>query len=130
MTPKKVWIHLFSINRGCRIKWRHLCKGVNSSSECPDYDTKQSDCEALVTLKLWGKRSILLLPSFPGPLWSRVVALDRVLSMDQIELNWIILNWIAWNRTSNTEALGNAEYPFIAIVPWSTLEIELYYHFE
>ena len=29
------------------------------------------------------------LPSFPGPLWLRVVAPDRVLSMGQIELNCI-----------------------------------------
>ena len=32
------------------------------------------------------KRSSLL-PSLPGPLWSEVVAPDRLQSMDQIELN-------------------------------------------
>ena len=36
-----------------------------------------------------------LLPSLPCPLWPRVVALDRVLSMGRIELNCVlILNWI------------------------------------
>ena len=37
-------------------------------------------------LELWGKRSTHSLPSFLGSLWPRVVALDRVLSMGQIEL--------------------------------------------
>ena len=32
-----------------------------------------------------------LLPSLPGPLWSRVVAPDRVLSMGQIELNYVLM---------------------------------------
>ena len=40
------------------------------------------------------------LPLLPGPLWPGVVAFDRALSMDQIELNCeLILNWIAWNKT-------------------------------
>ena len=39
------------------------------------------------------------LPSLPGPLWPGVVALDRALSMGQIELNWVLmLKWIVWNR--------------------------------
>ena len=38
---------------------------------------------------LWGMQSTPLLPSFPGPLWPGVVACDRVLSMDQIELNFV-----------------------------------------
>ena len=34
------------------------------------------------------------------PLWPRVVAPDRALSMAQIELNCVLrLNWITWNRT-------------------------------
>ena len=37
-------------------------------------------------LELWGMRSTSSLPLLPGPLWSRLVAPDRVLSMDQIEL--------------------------------------------
>ena len=46
----------------------------------------QSDGEASVMLKLWGMRSNPLLPSLQGPFWPGVVALDRVLSMGQIEL--------------------------------------------
>ena len=48
-------------------------------------DSKLSDGEAPVMLELcwmWSNTSLLLLP---GPLWSAVVSLDRVLSMDQIE---------------------------------------------
>ena len=56
--------------------------------------------EAQVMLELWGMWNTLWLPSLPGPLWPRVVAPDRVLSMDQIELNYaLILNWIVWNKT-------------------------------
>ena len=54
--------------------------------EYPGYDTKQSNGEAPVMLELWRMRSTTLLPSLPGPLWPGVVAPERVLSMDQIEL--------------------------------------------
>ena len=41
------------------------------------------------------KYSLLLLP---GPLWPKVVAPDKVLSMCQIELNCeLMLNWIVRN---------------------------------
>ena len=42
-------------------------------------------------LGLWGMRSTPSLPSFPGPFRPGVIALDRVLSMDQIELNCILM---------------------------------------
>ena len=46
---------------------------------------------------MWSATS---LPLLPGPLWPGVVALDRVLSMGQIELNYVImLSWIVWNGT-------------------------------
>ena len=62
---------------------------------CPGYDTKQSDAEVPIMLELWGMQSTPLLPSLPGPLWPRVVILDIVLSMCQIELNGVLmLNWI------------------------------------
>ena len=62
--------------------------------------SKQSDEEASVMLKFWGMQSTPLLPSLPDAFWPPVVAPDRVLSMDQIELNCVLmLNWIAWNRT-------------------------------
>ena len=64
------------------------------------YDIKQSDGEASVMLALWGMRSTPSLTLFSGPLWPGVVLPDRVLSMSQIELNYVLmLNWIAWNGT-------------------------------
>ena len=38
----------------------------DSLSECPGYDTKQSDRETLVILELWEMWSTPLLPLFPG----------------------------------------------------------------
>ena len=61
----------------------------NIPNECPGYDTKYSDGEVPVMLKLWGMQSIPSLPSLQGPLWPRVKVLDFVLSMDQIELNCV-----------------------------------------
>ena len=51
-------------------------------------------------LELWGTQSTLSLHLLPGPLWPLVVALDRILSMGQIELNCVLmLNGIVRNRT-------------------------------
>ena len=75
-------------------------EGLDSPNEYPGYDTKQSEGEASVTLELWGTQSTSLLPLHPGPLWLGVVAPNRVLSMGQIELNWVLkLNWIVWYWT-------------------------------
>ena len=63
--------------------------GYNSPNECPVYDTKQSDGEVPLMLEQWGMWSTPPLPFLPGPLWPEVVALDRVLSMGQLELNCI-----------------------------------------
>ena len=68
-------------------------EGFNSK-ECPGYDTKQSDGEGLVVLELWRMQSTLSLSSLPDLPWSKVVAPDRVLSIGQRELNWIV-----WNRS-------------------------------
>ena len=38
-----------------------------------------------------GMQSTPLLSSLPGPLQTKVVALDKVLSMDQIELNCVLV---------------------------------------
>ena len=86
---------------GCRIHWPTLQRGKTPPpNECCGYDNKQSDGEAQLMLELWGMWSTLSLPSLPGPLWPGVVALDRVLSLGQIELNCeLMLNWIVWNRT-------------------------------
>ena len=62
--------------------------------------TKQSDGDVPVMLELWGMWSTPSLPSFLTLLWLGVVAPDRVLSMDQIELKCVLmLNWIVGNRT-------------------------------
>ena len=55
-------------------------------SECPAYDTKQSDGEAPVMLELWRMPSTPLLPLLPSLFWPRVEAPDRVLFMGQTEL--------------------------------------------
>ena len=56
--------------------------GAVEYTDCTSgYDTKQSDGEVLVMLKLWGMQSTPLLPSLPCPLWPGVVAPDRALSI-------------------------------------------------
>ena len=42
-------------------------------------------------LECGGMRSILSLPLLPGPLWPGMVAPDRALSMDYIELNCVLM---------------------------------------
>ena len=69
------------------IFWR----GVRLPNERPGYDTKQSDGEASVMLDFWGVWSTSSLPLLPGPLWLRMVAPDRLLSMGQIELNCVLM---------------------------------------
>ena len=41
-------------------------------------------------LELWGMGNTPLLPSLPGPHWPGVVAPDSILSMAQIELNFML----------------------------------------
>ena len=57
-----------------------------SPNECPGYDTKQSDGETPVMWELWEMQSTPSLPLLPAPLWAGIVAPDRTLSMDSIEL--------------------------------------------
>ena len=73
------------VGRGYRIHQLHLCRGIRLSNECPRYDIKQSDCEALEMEELWRMRSTSLLPLLPGPLWPGVVAsfLDKDLLLLQ-----------------------------------------------
>ena len=67
---------------------------------------KQSDGEVPVMLEFGGMRSTSSLPSLPDPLWPEVVDRNRVLSIDQIEINCVlILNWIARNRIDLTSKL-------------------------
>ena len=59
---------------------------------------KKSDVEAPVMLGLWGMQICLYWYCWPG-----VVAIDRILSMGQIELTCVLmLNWILWKRTGFT----------------------------
>ena len=72
---------------GIRIHQLYHCRGVRPThKDCPGYVTKQSYGEAHVILEFRGMQSSPSLPSLPGPLWSRVVASDRDLSMDEMEL--------------------------------------------
>ena len=81
-------------NNLCANKWLVFCpvgsgaveytdyRGVRPpTNECSIYDTKKSDGEIPVMLELWEIQSTPSSPSLPGPLWSGVVAPDRVLSM-------------------------------------------------
>ena len=85
------------IGSNCWIHRLRLCRGKTTRlNECLGYDIEQSEGVGPVMLELF-THSLL---SLTGPLWHRVVAPDRVLSMGQIELNCVwMLNWIAWNRT-------------------------------
>ena len=60
-------------------------------NESPVDDSNQSDAEDLVMMELWGMQSTPSLPSLPCPLWSGVIAPNRVLSMGQIELNCLLM---------------------------------------
>ena len=88
-----------SVSWGCIMHRLHLCKGVRlPPNQCPRYDTKQSDGEFCFILELWGLRSCPSLPSLSSPLWTEVLAPDRVISMVRTELKCVLmlllLNWI------------------------------------
>ena len=67
-----------------------LQKSKNPLHECPVYDTKQFDGKVSVMLELWEMQSNPTLASLPGPLWPRVVAPNRILTIGQIELFHIL----------------------------------------
>ena len=94
-------IHTCPVGWGCRIYQLLFCREVRPTNECPGYDTKQSDAEVPVLLELWGMRCTPSLTLLAGQLRPGVVALDRALSMGQIELNCgfdssliLHLNWV------------------------------------
>ena len=91
-----------SVPWGCRIHRLFLGIGVWSLNECPGYVTKQSDGEVPLMQELRWMLSIPSLPLFLGPIWPGVEVHDRILSLGQIELNYVLTqNWIAsiltWN---------------------------------
>ena len=93
---------------GCRIHRHASLQRNKTCNEFSDYYTKKSDGEVPVMLEHWGMRRIPLLALLSGPIWLRVVAPDRVLSMSQIELSCVfMLNWITWNGTLLTYKLRN-----------------------
>ena len=59
------------------------CTSAETPPHSLEYDPKQFDDEAPV-LEIWGMGSTPSFPLLPGPLWPRVVAPDRILSMGQI----------------------------------------------
>ena len=111
------------VGRGCRLYRLYLFRGVGlpqqwpsrvgllntptaslqigkiPTNECPKYNSKQSVGEVQVILELWVMQSTPLLPLFQDPLWSEMIAPDRVPSIGQIELNCVhMLNWFVFNR--------------------------------
>ena len=69
---------------GCWIHWLHLWRGVkNSPNESPGYDIFNN--LVLRLQELWEMVSTPSLPSLPDPLWSEVVAPDRVQPKSKIE---------------------------------------------
>ena len=63
-----------------------------------EYDTKQFDGEIPVMLEIWGMQDTPLLPSLPRSLGLEVVAPDKALSRNQIELcAWIKQNSLRWD---------------------------------
>ena len=89
----------------------------------------------------WGSSNAGATPSFPllpGPLWPRVVASDRVLSMGQIELKCVfMLNWITWNRTVYLDwpwvvasdrvlSMGQIELKCVFMLNWITWNRTVY----
>ena len=71
--------------------------GLGFPNECPVYDTKQFDGEAPVMLELWRMRRIPSLLSLPGQLWPGVVASERVLLMDQIDI-WTVCKQMTYAK--------------------------------
>ena len=61
---------------------------ISAENKTPTHPTIVLDMTLsnLMVRLLWGMRITPSMPSLPGPLWPRVVAPERVLSMGQIEL--------------------------------------------
>ena len=71
---------------------RYPARTITNYNECPEYDTKKS---VPVMLKLCEKQSTPSLALLPGPLWTGVIAPDRVLSISQVGQNCVLVqNWI------------------------------------
>ena len=83
--------HIGPVGWSCRIHQLYLCRRVRLLQRVSGYDTKLTDGEVPVMLVLRGTWSKSLVVSLLVWLWPRVVALDRVLSIGQIEINCVLL---------------------------------------
>ena len=61
---------------------------LDSPNECPENDSKQPDGNVPVML---ANAEYPFLPSLQGPHWLGLVTPDRLLSMGQIELNYVLI---------------------------------------
>ena len=96
------WIKCLSspVGWGCRIIRLLLWRGVRHPNECTRHDKKQYVGDASAMLEFWAMRSTPSLLSLLAPLWTRVVAPDRILSIGQIELNCVtMLNLFVWEES-------------------------------
>ena len=66
-------------------------EGNDFPIESLGYNSRQFDGQAPVMVEIWGIRSTPLLTAPPGPPWLEVVALGRVLSLGQKELNCVLM---------------------------------------
>ena len=102
----KIFIFQYSIiHKNCSVGWGFrmhrllLCRRIRPHTHTHTQrvswvcDTKQCDSEVLVMLELWAMPSTTSLPLLQGPLWPRVIAPARFLSMGQIK-TILMLNWI------------------------------------
>ena len=65
-------------------------------NECLGYDIKPSNGD-IPASEIWGMPNIHSLTLLTAPLWPRVVAPDRVLSMAQIEQTKCVNKWVMLN---------------------------------
>ena len=91
-------MYMYKQNLACPIGWGnrihrlHPCRRIRSPpNECPRYDTKQSDGEASAIPDFGGIQITPSLPSLPSSIWPEELAPDRILSMGQIKLNYVLM---------------------------------------
>ena len=80
--------------------------GLPNSKKYPGNDTEKSDGKS-PALEIRGMWSTPSLPSLPGPLWPKVEAPDRILSMGQIEQTMCANKWPMLNCNSYIVILEN-----------------------
>ena len=76
----------------CRIHWLHLCRRVRHPlpNKCPEMTLNNLMVRFQKCWSSGDMQSTHSLPSLPAPLPPGVVASDKVLSMDQIELSCVL----------------------------------------